>query len=1053
VAGVGAESFVGRAEELAELLGLLEALPAGQGALVLLEGEPGIGKTRLAEEAARRATAAGAAVAWAACWDAEAAPPFWPWTQLLREMVALDPAVGADVGMAGSLLGGGPPAEGAGAADPEVARFQLFDAVAGALRAAAGRRRWLLVIDDLQEADTPTLRLLGFVAHQLRTVPVVILATGGVEPGTDTGLGGIERHGRRRILGGLSPGEIADLAGRLTGRRPAEQDALVLHRRTAGNPLFAAELVRAGQAHGVRLEEVAPPPSLRRVLARRLARLPDPTRQTLTAASVLGNEFRLALLTEMAAAEPDAVLAALDEALAAGVVRELDAGRYAFTHQLLRDVLYVELGITRRVRLHEEAGEGLQRLAALGAPVDPAELAHHFVLAAPRGRGREAVGYARAAGEQSMRLLAYEAAARQFEAALATLELMPGSRDRAELLLALGAARLAAGEPAAARRSYLAAADAARVAGRPEQLARAALGLGGGPAGFEVPLFDREQVSLLEESLAALDPGTSPLRAQVLARLSVALSLDAPVDRRLAVAEEAVAMARGSGDSSTLASALAAHCDAIAGPQQAAQRQAEAGEIIELATGLGDIPTELLGRRLRLVALLELADLPAVDAEIASFARTAKAIHQSLYAWYVPLWRGMRSLMSGRLEEAGGWLARAEALGAQAASANAAMLTGVQRWWLLIETGRAVEQADLIAGLADEVAELGTTGAVSLALADAVAGRKAAARRRLEGLGSKGLAATPPDSEWAALLAQVADLVALLEVSPAAAWAYDALLPHRGRFAVEGIGAYCHGSLERHLGLLAAKLGRAEDARAHFDAALEANRRAGAELLVARTLRDAGLALSDRARLAAAQDAYQALGVPARAAELQAALGGAASTAPAEALFRLQDGAWSLAWAGRTARVNDAKGMRDLAYLLAHPGREVPAMDLAGRAGGDLGQVIDAHARADYKARLAELEEALTEADATGDDERARRAEEERDALVEQLAAAYGLGGRSRRAGAPAERARSAVTWRIRAALRRIDAVHPQLARHLGRSVQTGTFCSYDPDEPVDWQL
>jgi hypothetical protein len=1049
---VEAGSFVGRAEQLAELLGLLEAPSAGRGALVLLEGEPGIGKTRLAEEAAGLATAAGVAMAWAACWDADAAPPFWPWTQLLRTIVAIDPEVGAQLGVAGSLLGGGQPEGLAAAADPEVARFRLFDAVAGGLRAATGRRRWLLVVDDLHEADPATLRLLGFVARQLRTLPVVILATARPEPGSDAEFGDIERHGHRLTLGGLSAGEVGDLVGRLTGRRPTEKEALVLHRRTAGNPLFVAELARAGQVQGDR-PEVGLPPSLRRVLARRLDRLPDPTRQALAAASVLGNEFRLALLAEVAGAEPDAVLAALDEALAAGVVRELDAGRYAFTHQLLRDALYEELGTTRRVRLHERAGEALQRLAGRGGAADPAELAHHFVLAAPAGRSREAVGYARAAGQQSMRLLAYEAAAHQFEAALAALALLPGSGDRADLLLALGAARQAAGEPSAARRSFLAAADAARAAGRPEQLARAALGLGGGPAGFEVPLFDHQQISLLEETLTALDPGASPLRAQVLARLSVALSLDAPVERRLAVAEEAVALARSSGDPATLASALAAHCDAVAGPGQAERRQAEAGEIVDLATGLGDVPTELLGRRLRLVAHLELADLAAVDAEIAAFGRTAEAIRQPRYAWYVPLWLGMRALMSGRLEEAGRRLAQAEALGSEATSANAAMLTSVQRWWLLIETGRSAEQADLIARLADQVEELGPTGVVSLALSDAAAGREAAARRRLDGLGWKVLAATPPDSEWAAMLAQVADLAALLGSSRVAAWAYDALLPHRGRFAVEGIGAYCHGSLERHLGLLAATLGRVEDARAHFSAALEANRRAGAELLVARTLRDAGLALGERARLAAARDAYQALGLPARAAELEAALGEAAGAEPTEAVFRLQDGAWSLAWSGRTARVSDAKGMRDLAYLLAHPGREVPALDLAGRAGGDLGQVIDARARAAYRARLAELEETLADADAAGDAERARQAEEERDALVEQLAAAYGLGGRSRRAAAPVERARSAVTWRIRAALRRIDAVHPQLARHLGRSVRTGTFCAYDPDEPVDWLL
>jgi hypothetical protein len=800
---------------------------------------------------------------------------------------------------------------------------------------------------------------------------------------------------------------------------------LVLHRRTAGNPLFTTELVRAGHAHGERLDEVALPPSLRRVLARRLARLPDPTRQTLTAASVLGNEFRLALLTEVAATEQDAVLAALDEASAAGVVRQLDAGRYAFTHQLLRDALYEELGITRRVRLHEEAGEGLQRLAARGTHVDPAELAHHFVLAAPGGRSREAVGYARAAGEQSMRLLAYEAAVRQFEAALATLDLTPGSEDRADLLLALGAARQATAEPAAARRSYLAAADAARVAGRPEQLASAALGLGGGPAGFEVPLFDRQQVRLLEESLAALDSGASPLRALVLARLSVALSLDAPVDRRLAVAEEAVAMARRSGDPSALASALAAHCDAIAGPQQAppaAGRSPRAGR------------PGGRGRRDRRVRQGRGGHPPAA----VRLVRAAVAGHAST---------DERAAGGGRQVAGSGGGARRPGGQRQCHDADQrAALVAAHRDRPVRRAGRPDRAAGRRGG------EAGHDGAVSLALGDAVAGRKAAARRRLEGLGWKGLAAAPADSEWAASLAQVADLVALLGGSSAAAWVYDALLPHRDRFAVEGIGAFCHGSLERHLGLLAAFLARAEDARAHFDAALEANRRAGAELLVARTLRDARLALADHALLASARDAYQALGVPPRA-ELEAVLGGVGHAAPAEAAFRLRDGAWSLAWAGRTARVNDVKGMRDLAHLLAHPGREVPAMDLAARAGGDLGQLIDARARAAYRARLAELEETLAEADAAGDAERARRAKEERDALVEQLAAAYGLGGRSRRAGAPAERARSAVTWRIRAALRRIDAVHPQLARHLRRSVRTGTFCSYDPEEPVDWLL
>jgi hypothetical protein len=149
--------------------------------------------------------------------------------------------------------------------------------------------------------------------------------------------------------------------------------------------------------------------------------------------------------------------------------------------------------------------------------------------------------------------------------------------------------------------------------------------------------------------------------------------------------------------------------------------------------------------------------------------------------------------------------------------------------------------------------------------------------------------------------------------------------------------------------------------------------------------------------------------------------------------------------------------MRDLAYLLARPGREVAAVDLAGPPAGprqgDLGWRLDARATAAYRARLAELATILEEADAAGDAGRSALASEEHDAIARELAAAYGLGGRPRRTGDSVERARQAVTWRIRDALGRIDAAHPELGRHLRRSVRTGTFCAYAPADPVDWSF
>jgi hypothetical protein len=157
--------------------------------------------------------------------------------------------------------------------------------------------------------------------------------------------------------------------------------------------------------------------------------------------------------------------------------------------------------------------------------------------------------------------------------------------------------------------------------------------------------------------------------------------------------------------------------------------------------------------------------------------------------------------------------------------------------------------------------------------------------------------------------------------------------------------------------------------------------------------------------------------------------------------------------------VRDSKGTRDIARLLAEPRREIPALDLAGSGvgrsapGADLGPLIDAKARDAYKSRLVELEAELDEADAAADTERSARAQGERDALLAQLSAAYGLAGRPRRSGDPAERARTAVTARIRDAVRRIEEAHAELGRHLARSIRTGTLCSYDPDQSSRWEL
>jgi hypothetical protein len=186
----------------------------------------------------------------------------------------------------------------------------------------------------------------------------------------------------------------------------------------------------------------------------------------------------------------------------------------------------------------------------------------------------------------------------------------------------------------------------------------------------------------------------------------------------------------------------------------------------------------------------------------------------------------------------------------------------------------------------------------------------------------------------------------------------------------------------------------------------------------------------------------------------EAAAEPAGSAASAGNVFRRDGPLWTLAFDGHTVHLPDLKGLHDLARLLAAPGEDLHCLELAGAAGlpqGDAGPVLDEQARAEYRRRMQDLAEEAELATAAGDTVRAEKAREELDTLTETVAAAFGLGGRPRKAGDPAERARSTVTARIRSAVAKVEEAHPALGRHLQNSVRTGTFCSYRPERPGGW--
>lgn len=1043
-------AFVGRGRELELLSVMLDEARAGAGRLVIVSGEAGVGKTRLCEELTTTARERGCRVAWAACWDAGRVPPFWPWRQLLDQ------------------LGGG---EEFGAIDEQasdVARARLVATVIDVIRAAAQTSPRLLVLDDVHWADTGTIQLLREVAPVLRSMAALIVAT------SREGVAGppavpqeLVRHGRTLTLDGLSADELGDLAEALTGSCPRPETRLALHRTTSGNALFAVELVRRlsrdGDLDSWRPGERTPlPPTVRAVLEDRLTELTPECRALLRTAAVIGADVPLDLLATVAGRSPDELLAGLDQASRSGVIAAPGADRLRFAHPLLRSVLRDEVGMASRVDLHARIAEALEKSGGRHHDLDLAALSYHYLSAAPRGTAGKAAHYAELAARSAMAALGYEDASELFDRALAANQLDPSGSDRVSILLGAGEARAAAGQIAESRTAFLAAAGAARSQGRGLDLAAAALGLGG--TGFEVALFDDEQIALLEEALAAVTEGQAGLRSRLCARLSVALSLRGDQERRAALSAEAVRLAEQAGEPSVLAHALAARCDVNAGPWHLAERASDAATIVRIAQQRHDHGSELLGRRLRLVAALEAGDLTTVEAELNGFERRAERLAQPRHLWYAQLWRASLATMRGRLDEGEASAVRAEQLGQAAGSPNAPILVFTHRWLSLVEAGereRALAYADSAAPPGTWT-EWGPQMVPFFAQRAWIAGRDDQARAILDG-SVPTLRDLDRDSEWLTTLAHAADVCFQLGGHRLAAWLYETMQPFAGMWAVDGIAAHSVGCVHRHLGMLAAVLGQTDAADPHFAAALAAHRGAGADLLVARTLLDRGVALAEARTLDAARAAYAALGVTRRVEEIDARAGRTGAVVSSRAAdaeknrFRRVGDTWDLRFRGRHCTARDTKGIRDLARLLAQPGREMPALDLAAPfghpPGGDLGDILDAQARSAYRTRLAELQVELDESEAAGDGERSARAAAERDLLIEQLAGAYGLGGRGRRTGDAPERARTAVTARIREAIRKIEALHPELGRHLARSVRTGTMCCYDPDQSIAWDL
>ena len=457
--------FVGRALELERLRAALADALSGRGRLVMLAGEPGIGKTRIARELVREAAGRGARVLWGRCYEREGAPPYWPWLQAIRSYVdGCDPvelraqlgagamAVGEVVPEVARCLGDIEPA--APLPDEKQARFRLLDSLASFLKRAAAARPIVLVLEDLDAADAGSLGLLEFVAQDLGDARLLVvgayrdvdLARG--HPLART-LAELRREHlvERLSLRGLSEPDVATYVEAAVGGAPPELVAMV-HRRTEGNPLFVREFVellaREGRLTPETLREqrdwsVGVPEGLREVIGLRLDRLSQRSNDVLRLASVIGREFRHEQLAKVGDWSENELLVAVEEALAARVVEELPAspGAYRFTHALFQDTLAVELSTTRRIRLHARIASALEELYGDRAAAHAAELAYHFAEAETVLGPERLIHYSRLAGEQAFAAHAYEDAIAHFQRALDAREGSLMDDETAALLVAL----------------------------------------------------------------------------------------------------------------------------------------------------------------------------------------------------------------------------------------------------------------------------------------------------------------------------------------------------------------------------------------------------------------------------------------------------------------------------------------------------------------------------------------------------------------------------------------------------------------------------------------
>jgi tetratricopeptide (TPR) repeat protein len=816
--------FTGRAAELELLTGAWKEAAAGERRGVLVGGEPGVGKTRLAAELARSVHEARGAVLYGRS-EEELGVPYEPFVEALTffcQHTAADelrPRLGRYPGELARLLpelgdlvpGLDPPLR----SDPETEQYRLFEAVASWLSAAGGVTGLLLVVDDLQWAAPPTVHLL---AHVLRASTAARLLVVGMFRDTEVGPGhpltpvlaafrrtaGVERM----PLVGLSVEELAELLEDL----PAAGEGLAarLHAGTKGNPFFVGEILRDVSESGLGAEALPVPEGVREVIVSRVARLAPATRELLGVGAVLGRDVELGPLAATAGVDEDVTVRALDEALTARMLEEVRVGAYRFSHDLVRSALYEGLSATRRARLHLRAAEVLEE----EAEQDVARVAHHLLACAPLGEATRTARACLAAGDRSLWVLADAEAAEWYSQGLTFAG--PEPVLRIDLLTGLGEAQRRTGD-AASRQTLLDAARLAAEGGEVERLVRAVLANNRGVASL-IGHVDEERLELIDVALQLVGsaPSRSGDRAELLVLQAAELVFADDHHRVLHAADEAGAIAARLEDVTVRARVGVGRLWACSGADRVTGMVSEAAHVMDLADATDDPHLRVLSRALSLYALLPTGDLREARRRAAEAMAIGEDTGQPGLRFLTHIYYATAVDALGEHKDAASLAEAALGFGQQAGFSDAAMWYGAHMWPHWSFEGQPDVAAAVSAPAFTEYPRIvGWQGgwAVDLALS----GRSEELAGFLAELPTI-LGHVPVDLVWLSAHFLFATAQGFeLENPEAAATTYETLRPYRALHAAYGIGYL--GPVEVALGILARVTGDLEGALTHHEAA------------------------------------------------------------------------------------------------------------------------------------------------------------------------------------------------------------------------------------------